>query len=157
MSSGTSMAAPHVAGIAALILQASNNSLDYNQVSDIIKTTAIKDDFTGQTVNNTFGHGKINAYEAAKMAYSHASLKNTKHTDFLLYSNTTEIKINAKNGRIENFDVEILDLSGKTIQKYTALNGSNQFIKPLIEGIYIFKITGRLNQVHYTKYLVEEK
>jgi hypothetical protein len=91
------------------------------------------------------------------MAYSHASLKNTKQTDFLFYSNTTEIKINAKNGRIENFDVEILDLSGKTIQKYSALNGSNQLIKPLIEGIYIFKITDRLNQVHYTKYLVEEK
>lgn len=157
MSSGTSMAAPHVAGIAALILQASNNSLDFNQVSEIIKTTAIKDEFTGQTVNNTFGYGKINAYEAAKMAYSHASLKNTKQMNFLLYANTTEININAKNGRIEDFNIEILDLSGKIIQKYTALNGSNQLTKPLIEGIYIFKITDILNQVHYTKYLVEEK
>lgn len=58
---GTSMAAPTVAGIIALWLQA-NPNLSVAEVKDIIAQTAIKDNFTmGPNAVNFGSNGKINA------------------------------------------------------------------------------------------------
>lgn len=75
-TSGTSFAAPHVAGICALILSV-NPCLSVKQVNDIIERTAKK---TGSysyantggrpngTWNNEMGYGLADAYEAVKLA-----------------------------------------------------------------------------------------
>jgi hypothetical protein len=60
--SGTSAAGPHVAGCAALMLQA--NSYSNKSIGDIIRSTARQDGFTGTTPNNIWGYGKINASAA---------------------------------------------------------------------------------------------
>jgi minor extracellular serine protease Vpr len=60
---GTSMAAPHVAGAVALMLE-KNSSLNYEQVVAHLKNTAKKDGFTGNSANNTYGNGKLDAYAA---------------------------------------------------------------------------------------------
>ena len=61
--SGTSMAAPTVAGIIALWLQA-NPNLSVAQVKDIIASSAIRDRYTIGTHCDQFGpNGKINALE----------------------------------------------------------------------------------------------
>jgi minor extracellular serine protease Vpr len=60
---GTSMAAPHVTGVIALLLQ-KNPQLNYDDVVNILKTTALKDNFTGTQPGNIFGYGKLDAYEA---------------------------------------------------------------------------------------------
>jgi minor extracellular serine protease Vpr len=60
---GTSMASPHVTGVVALMLE-KNSNLDYNQTITILKNTARKDNFTGTTPGNTYGFGKIDAYNA---------------------------------------------------------------------------------------------
>ncbi len=66
--SGTSMASPSTAGIIALWLQA-NPNLTSLQILDIIKATSSKDQYTGsEEWNNTWGYGKINAYEGLKEA-----------------------------------------------------------------------------------------
>jgi len=75
-SSGTSMASPHVAGIAALVLSV-NPCLTGKQVRDIIEQTAQKvgnysyandsDRYNGAW-NNEMGYGLVNAYEAVKKA-----------------------------------------------------------------------------------------
>jgi serine protease AprX len=62
--SGTSMAAPAVAGVAALVL-AANPTLTPNQVKYIIKATARKLPFAGL---NTQGAGQIDALAAVQMA-----------------------------------------------------------------------------------------
>jgi uncharacterized repeat protein (TIGR01451 family) len=60
-SSGTSMATPHVAGLAALMLQA-DSSLDAHQIETIIKETAVP---LGSPIpNNDYGWGRIDAYAA---------------------------------------------------------------------------------------------
>ena len=65
--SGTSMAAPTVAGIIALWLQA-NPNLTVAQVQDILAQTAIRDRFTTGANRDHFGpNGKINALEGMRL------------------------------------------------------------------------------------------
>ncbi|MDY7110519.1 MAG: S8 family serine peptidase [Planctomycetota bacterium] len=59
--SGTSMATPHAAGAAALLLQA-NPNLDHFGVKEALMETAV--DLGEQGMDNTFGAGRIDAYEA---------------------------------------------------------------------------------------------
>ncbi len=63
--SGTSMAAPHVAGLMALILDA-NPSLSPAQVEEILETTSL--DLGSGGKDNTYGAGRIDAYEAVQEA-----------------------------------------------------------------------------------------
>jgi hypothetical protein len=55
--SGTSASGPHVAGAAALLLQA--NSTIGSQVKAIIEITAVSDGFTGAVPNDFWGSGKL--------------------------------------------------------------------------------------------------
>ena len=63
--SGTSMAAPHVAGVIALILEANPNLSD-TEIINIIKQTAV--DLGDPGPDNKFGYGRIDAYKAVKKA-----------------------------------------------------------------------------------------
>jgi subtilisin family serine protease len=60
---GTSMAAPHVAGTVALMLER-NPSLDVAAVRDALRGTATRDAFTGTAPNLRYGYGKLDAYSA---------------------------------------------------------------------------------------------
>ncbi|MDR2085285.1 MAG: S8 family serine peptidase [Bacteroidales bacterium] len=60
LNSGTSMAAPGVAGVMALMMS-KNIELTPAEIDSIIETTAVK---LSPSKNNTFGSGRIDAYEA---------------------------------------------------------------------------------------------
>jgi len=65
---GTSMSAPHVTGIVALMLEV-NPNLDYDQVVNILQSTARSDGFTGTGLpDNIFGAGKADALAAVQDA-----------------------------------------------------------------------------------------
>lgn len=67
---GTSMATPHVAGVAALVRSA-NHNLTPAQVRDILKSTAMA---LGPNPNNEFGSGLVNAEAAVLKAITSAPL-----------------------------------------------------------------------------------
>lgn len=62
---GTSMATPHVAGVAALV-RAANPNLTPDQVRQLLKSTATK---LGPNTNNEYGAGLVNAREAVAKAF----------------------------------------------------------------------------------------
>ena len=55
--SGTSMACPHVSGLAALLLQA-NPALGVSEIEQLLTQTA--DDFGDEGKDNIFGQGRVN-------------------------------------------------------------------------------------------------
>ncbi|MDT7827761.1 S8 family serine peptidase [Pricia sp. S334] len=61
--SGTSMAAPHVAGAAALLFE-KDPELHHDDLKQALMDTAVKDSFTGNTANNRFGDGKLDVQAA---------------------------------------------------------------------------------------------
>ena len=72
--SGTSMAAPHVAGIIALLLEV-NPNLDSFEVKDILESTATTMD---GYENWEVGAGYVNAYKAVELAFSYHDKKKNK-------------------------------------------------------------------------------
>jgi len=64
---GTSMACPHAAGIAALLLQV-QPGLDPEDLRRILQVTGKSDEYTGDLPNFVWGYGKIDAYEAVARA-----------------------------------------------------------------------------------------
>ncbi len=61
-SAGTSMAAPHVSGVAALIIAKNGGQMDPQSVAQQLSNTADKIDGNGQSVY--FGNGRVNAFRA---------------------------------------------------------------------------------------------
>lgn len=145
VASGTSMAAPHMTGIVALILQA-NPNLNHIDVKNILESTATQDDETGAVPNNTYGYGKVNALEAVKKAYLilnvNASLLPIKIS---IYPNPAlnNLQISLPES-IELNTIEIISSDGKSFilpNVNTKFSKDFQFdILSLSAGIYVVKI-----------------
>lgn len=140
--SGTSMATPCVAGIAALILDA-NPNLSSQQVKQIIKTTARLDNYTGAITapgDTKWGMGKINAYAAVKLALNTLSLdEQVKVTPFVLYPNPATGSLHLLNiNETTISDLVIVSLDGKVIP--VVLNGDAIDVSALSKGLYLLKI-----------------
>ena len=145
-SSGTSMAAPHVAGIVALILQA-NPKLTAAQVKTILETTATVDQNTGAVPNNRYGYGKVNAYNAVLMALQYAGINAmNKGNGITAFPNpfTDEINIILP-AYGNNASLELFGLDGRLIHAFNLepkhANHLNIQTSDLEKGIYILKFT----------------
>lgn len=74
--SGTSMAAPHVAGAAALVQSATAADLKPNDIITALANTATTPSGNG-TTDSRYGHGIVNAYGAIDAVGTHGTLKGT--------------------------------------------------------------------------------
>lgn len=149
---GTSMAAPHVAGVIALLLE-KNSSLNYDQAVNILKTTAVRDNYTGNSANNTYGHGKMHAYNA--FINLPTSVEGTDDlnipVEFALYQNypnpfNPETRIKFDLPQQSQVTIKIYDVLGKEVaeiineelpagQFETSFNADG-----LASGIYLYQL-----------------
>jgi len=83
---GTSMAAPHVAGLIALMLQA-NPALTGTQIRTKLTATARKDANTGAAATAQWGHGKVDAQAAMQSVLSVRRVDGTVPSGFSLAQN----------------------------------------------------------------------
>jgi subtilisin family serine protease len=142
---GTSMAAPHVTGIVALILQA-NPNLTALQVKDILETTAISDNYTGETPNNNYGYGKVDAYAAVLNALQIAGINVYHHSDNIsVYPNPVKDILNITSHLpLQVEDIKIVNLIGQ-IQNIAPINNptSNHLLidtRMFAKGVYTLMV-----------------
>ena len=137
LSSGTSMAAPHVTGAVALLLEDSPD-LTVVQVKEMLTVSAAVDHFVGSAPNNSWGFGKLDVYSALQITPgdetpSALQLHNPAPNPFV---NQTRIA----------FDVPLLEtISTVQIKIYNALG---QYVRTLVDekrgvGAYVIYWDGR--------------
>ena len=92
LKTGTSMAAPHVSGAVALILEA-NRKLSVDRVEEILKTTAtpLTDDHYISSPNMGYGYGKLNVFKAVEAALAKDVDKFATFTGQTLISGTDNV------------------------------------------------------------------
>ena len=77
--SGTSMAAPHVTGVAGLVL-AGNPSLTVDQVESALTATARQEPHMGELPDNDYGHGIVDALAAVNASGESGTVSGTVTT-----------------------------------------------------------------------------
>lgn len=162
--SGTSMSAPAVAGVCALILEA-NPTLTPNQVKEIIKSTARQDDKTGAitpTGSPVWGMGKLNARLALDLALKTEGLLTSISSqnlgdNLVVFPNpaTHEVSILFHDKVKEPMSIDFYNLEGKLVKSATISNAKNLVdIQNLAKGIYFIHFVDSKNTIAI-KLLVE--
>jgi len=153
--SGTSMSSPVVAGVCALIWEA-NPYLASWQVKSIIIQTAREDVNTGNIPNSgsyEWGHGKVNAYKAIKMALSIVGvIEVVKPIKWSIFPNPTSdyLTLNGLNETIKS--IQIVNVNGQLVKE---LERTNQIdIMDLSTGTYIIRLIND-NHVEQKKFIIE--
>lgn len=160
--SGTSASSPVAAGIVGLLLQA-NPTLGPVEIKNIIFQTAIQDAFTGALPpegTNVWGHGKINAYQAVKMAVQMAGVYNfsgTKRLDCVLFPNpgTGRFSLDYTASKTEELRLEVVSMTGRVVASdyWQAKEGRNLRdldLSALAKGTYIVNVTAKDGAVSIT-------
>ncbi len=136
--SGTSMAAPHVTGIVALLLQA-NPNLTASQVKDILETTATVDNNTGAVPNMQYGYGKVNAYTAIQKALQYAGINaSEKHAELQIYPNPSSSIVKLNN--LEACHILLIDANGKTALEMDCQAQAEIPLQTLSQGLYMMQV-----------------
>lgn len=143
MSAGTSFAAPCVAGAIALMLQA-DRMLTPVKALAMLKNSARVDAKTGAVPTNIWGWGKINVYEAFKLAYA-TSIKSIEKPPVLVYPNpyTNQLELDITE---EILGIEIMNMAGQLVYHQNNANKTLE-LSHLSLGIYVLKITLANNEV----------
>ena len=143
--SGTSMAGPFVAGVAALLLQA-NPTLSANQVKEILLETAYNDQFTEQAGVLRFGAGKVNAYQAILRALTTVGVNEyviPQESLFTVFPNPASGQcFVTANTESPACLCQLIDLTGRTVLQTLLTPGVNTLgLNDLTPGCYLMKIT----------------
>ncbi len=117
--SGTSMATPHLAGVAALLLSA-NPNLTVAEMDSIMEVTSLDLGATGK--DNTYGAGRVDAYAAVVAALSMTATEEAQEATVVTGMGISAISPNP----VSNF---------ASFSVYTALSGT--------ADISVFDVSGR--------------
>jgi len=151
--SGTSMAAPMVTGVVALMLEA-NPYLSAAQVKEIIMQTARQDNYTGTIPTGgspQWGAGKINAYAAVQLAVQTlGTLDSSKLIEWSVYPNPVQHYLHFTIVELPDF-AEIISLDGK--RYWVAIENGKMTVQDLPTGTYYVRLlqNGRIQQAPFVK------
>jgi hypothetical protein len=140
-SSGTSMASPVVAGIAALYLQ-KNPQATWQDVKTAILGCADQDNATGASLpNNSWGYGKVNGYNVVKGCNVGVDEDNANNFVFDAYPNPANEKISFEydltNIRHKTAQIVIRNILGATVQIISVNGLSSNISSPILQaGMY---------------------
>ncbi len=149
ITDGTSFASPAVAGIVALYFE-KYPTATYLDVINAIINSADTEQFMGSLPNNSYGHGRINAYQMLLVPPAPVSkMDSLNYMDALIYPNPSEgtIRILLSKSSGNHFDVELFDLIGQII--YEKQHSSHSFsIQINQRGTYILRIRNEVGDVY---------
>lgn len=143
---GTSAAAPMVTGTLALWLQAKPD-LTPDEVRKVLNSTAIKDDYTGNVPDNTWGYGKLDTWNGIKALLELSSIQNHDDSEgghAILVQRGRYCSLLVKSA-IGNMSVKIFDISGRCVSAISntkAETGDEIILPSLPPGIYIVSLKG---------------
>ena len=151
--SGTSMAAPMVAGVAALMLEA-NPYLSSAQVKEIMMQTARQDNYTGAIPNEgspQWGAGKINAYAAVQLAVQTLGFLDTKpQIEWSVYPNPVQHYLHFTIVELPPY-AEVIALDGT--RYWIAIDHGQMSVDELPSGAYYIRLhqNGCIQQAPFIK------
>jgi subtilisin family serine protease len=140
---GTSMAAPHVAGLASLLV-ALKPSYRPSQIRSIIESTA--EDLVGSPVEDTpgwdqyYGYGRINAYRALSQALGITEPAYSQG-QFSVYPNPAcgDFTVSFPPGTKQ---IVLLDPSGRIISTTQVTGERTHLFRGVKAGFYLIRLTG---------------
>ena len=139
--SGTSMSAPVVAGVVALLLEA-DPTLTPTQVKDFIKLTARLDNKTGVISapgSVLWGMGKVDAYKAILALFGLAGIQNSTNESYVIYPNPTEDCLYIK-GINKNTAFTLYTIEGKIVEE--GFTSGQIDLSKQETGYYLLRIEG---------------
>ncbi|WP_020568531.1 S8 family peptidase [Neolewinella persica] len=140
IQNAVSAAAPLTTGIIALMLEV-DPSLTPAEILSILQTTARSDNFTGNTPNNTFGHGKIDAKAALDEVNRIVGIDDPRAQAFLLdiYPNPVRnlLKISLPDGQPIR-ELGVYDVVGRK-HTVSAVSGAVN-VQSLASGSYFLRV-----------------
>ncbi len=150
MNLGTSMSAPHVTGVVALMLSL-DSQLTPSEIKNILTETATQDSFTGTVPNESWGWGKVNASDAVAALNSSSEQGSTEEVTVTLAANpvasTATFVYSLPSGTTEA-RLHVIDISGRSVLDTLLSVGGTQYTwdlidssgRPLANGLYLFTI-----------------
>jgi minor extracellular serine protease Vpr len=148
--SGTSMAAPFVTGVLATWLEA-NPQLTPEKVREVFSTTAMTDTYTGTCPNNTWGYGKLDAYEGLLKVIATTPIQNLEKMPdaIMLYPNPNNGSFKLLfTDADENLLVTVYTANGQQvmIRQIDHINAQEDFsvdLGTITSGAYLVKVSGK--------------
>lgn len=144
-NTGTSMAAPFVAGTIALMLEA-NPELTPEQARDIIMSSAAQEDFMGTLPNNTYGAGAINTLGAVKETVAMSgveSMVTDAVDDTRVWAEGSTVYVAVK-GAVVNAMANVYNTAGVLVGSYPLQSGLSLIdASSWGRGVFIVNIDGK--------------
>lgn len=146
---GTSAACPNAAAVGALILSV-NPNLEAEDVRAIINMTADRvagymyDSISPNgTWNTQMGHGRVNAFEAVKLAQTYVAgveLNETNQQQVLVFPNPTKGEVHVNTTIKGEWTYEVVNLQGKLILSGKSAVSAVSFNLTQPGGIYFVRV-----------------